>query len=71
MNKHYGMISAEGNELVDNIVVAARKMRFELDAVKVDVDGFIETNLMRLSVAGYPEATDTSVRELVLDEAYI
>ena len=63
----YAMFTPEGNELVTNVVDAANKMTSDLNATMEDVAAFALHNLQKLSVSGYPEATDTYVRDLVLE----
>jgi hypothetical protein len=69
ITQEWGMFSPEGNELVSNIVDAAKRLHITFG------DNFEQTGLFalraleRLSYGeGYGEATDTAVRESVYCE---
>lgn len=61
----FEMRSEAGDQLVGRIVDAAVKLKTERDASWSDVDHFVETKLLQLSVAGYPDAVDRVVRKAV------
>lgn len=61
----FNMYSQAGDQLVGRIVDAAVKLKTERNASWVDVDHFVETKLLQLSHAGYPDATDRVVRKAV------
>lgn len=63
--KTFDMFSTEGEMLVKRVVDAAIKMKTDLEADFADVSGFVEINLMKLSVAGYPEAVEANTRDRV------
>ena len=59
----FNMYSQAGDQLVGRIVNAAVKLKVERDASWEDVDHFVETKLLQLNAAGYPDAIDRVVRK--------
>ena len=58
--RHYGMFTAEGNKVVDGIVIAAKELGWSF--------GDVYRILSVISRAeGFGEATDTAVREYVYE----
>lgn len=65
--RDFNMYSETGNALVARIVDAAVKLKVQRYADWSDVDHFVETKLLQLSVNGYPDAADRVVRRSVHD----
>jgi len=65
----YGMYTAEGDQLVENIIKVGAKQHLELGDTLQQSWLWIYHNLRKLSYAeGYGEATDTEVREIAAGE---
>ena len=63
---NYEMFSSEGNELVDNIVTAAKQLVVDMESSPEEAYMFAERKLEILSNSdGFGEAMDTAVRENV------